>query len=375
MVPALSPAGSRRLGFLPALGANLVPLLGVLQFGWDADTLVTVYALELVLTLPLAAAKALFAQQPPRVDEERGILTVSADLARKRGSLELVSWAPPVYPRTVPFVTRVLNGATYTLVVVALVLNQAVSVGRLLTRPEVIVSVGVLLATQLGDIARNYIGNGEYRERSPYTVLETPMRQAFFLLVLLLVLPDDADALAVLVALVVGKLLVEWSAYRVTDGGLSGWLAGPDETANRPEPPQIPEGDPDARFPTDRAAVVWTALFRTLPPLARQFTRARGWWSGRSHSVLSAVRARALGSFSVSHSSWSCCSSASVRRARSGTSSNAVPSSTGATATDSSPTTPGSTSHSGPPTLTCSGTSRCSTGGSPTDCPTRGQSP
>ena len=146
--------------------------------------------------------------------------------------MELVSWVPPVHPRTVPFVTRVLNGATYVLVVVALVLDRAVSVEALLTRPEVVAGVSALLATQLGEITRNYIGNDEYREMSPYTVLETPMRQAFFLLVLLLALADDADALAddadalaVLVAFVVGKLLVEWSAYRASHGD-GGRLSG-----------------------------------------------------------------------------------------------------------------------------------------------------
>lgn len=269
MVSVPRPARSFWLGFLPTLLANLFPLVGVLQFGWDAGTLVTVYALELLVTFPLAATKALFAQRPPRTDPNSGVLSVSSDLAQTRGSVRLVSWLPPVYPRTVPFVTRLVYGATAVLVIVALVVVQTASPGPVLTRPEVLLSVATLLAAQVGGLVGNYIGNGEYREASPYTVLETPMRQAILLVVLLLALPEGVDTLAVLVAFVVGKLLVEWSAYRAGrgDGGrLSGWLAGPDEATDPPEPPQVPDTDPEVGLSVDRAAVVWTAVFRTLVP-------------------------------------------------------------------------------------------------------------
>lgn len=38
-----------RLGFLPVLAATVLPLVGVVWFGLDSETLVAVYALELLI--------------------------------------------------------------------------------------------------------------------------------------------------------------------------------------------------------------------------------------------------------------------------------------------------------------------------------------
>ncbi|WP_279387017.1 DUF6498-containing protein [Natrarchaeobius halalkaliphilus] len=104
--------------FAPILFANLVPLVGVLAYGWEPSTLVVIYALEVLLAFPLAATKALFAGRPPRVEDlekdsgNLGVLSVgNTDLVRKRGSITLVSWLPPVYPRNLPFVGAVIFGA------------------------------------------------------------------------------------------------------------------------------------------------------------------------------------------------------------------------------------------------------------------------
>ncbi len=67
----------RSVGFRPVLGANLLPLIGVLWLGWDPETLVTVYGCELLLLFPLAGVKALFAGRPPRTDRESDVISVS----------------------------------------------------------------------------------------------------------------------------------------------------------------------------------------------------------------------------------------------------------------------------------------------------------
>ncbi|MDG5757929.1 DUF6498-containing protein [Natronococcus sp. A-GB1] len=260
--------------FLPILLANLIPLVGVLAYGWEASTVVVIYALEVILALPLAAAKALFAGRPPRIeeleDDESGgdssvIDVANLDLARKRGSVRLVSWLPPVYPRNLPFVGSIFFVTVWVVLFVVAALAE-LAVGEALARPEVWLGVTGLVVGQGVETWRDYVRDGRYETTSPYAVVETPARQAFFLLFVLIAVAETTGVI-VLGAFVAVKLLVDWSAFRATsgDGGrLSGWFTGPDDDGEVPDPPPVPDGDPDTTFETHAPTVVLTGALHTL---------------------------------------------------------------------------------------------------------------
>ncbi len=278
--------------FLPVLVANLLPLVGVVRFGWDPATLVAIYAIEVGLSIPLAGVKALFAARPPPSDRKAGFISVtSAELVEKRGSVRLVAWLPPVYPRNIPFAAAVVGSAGWFLVFAGAVFSEVFDLAALLARPEVLAAALALFAGQLVEVAREYIGDRGYETVSPYAVVETPVRQAFFLVFVGFALPvfdTVGGGVAILVVLVGLKLLLEWSTVRSSRDGVTGWLAGPSGTEDTettrnpidrswggeaPETDRVPGTDgsdgeglpaPDARFRTHRRAVVATAIARTL---------------------------------------------------------------------------------------------------------------
>ncbi|WP_246084408.1 DUF6498-containing protein [Salinadaptatus halalkaliphilus] len=258
------------VGFGPILVANLLPLVGVVYYGWDPATLVAIYALELLLSFPLAAAKALFARRRPPADpDDSGVVSVSSDLTTKRGRVTVVSWLPPIYPRNVPFVTSVIVGVAWVCLFVGVVLGEAISLAAAIAQPAVVASIAALFVGQLLEFRREYLRGGGYETVSPYTVIETPARQAFFLLFVLMVVPGigTGEATFVLAAFVLVKLLVEWSAFRASRGAggrLAAWLSGPDEATELDDPPQVPDDEPDARVSTDGKAALLTGVCHVL---------------------------------------------------------------------------------------------------------------
>lgn len=259
----------RWLGFGSILLANLLPLAGVFWFGWDGSTLVVIYGLELLCTFLLAGLKALFAQRPPRTDhDESGVISVSHELIETRGSVELVSWLPPIYPRNLPFATAVVNSAFWFLFMAGAALSSVFTVGDVLARPEVLVSALALVVAQSVDTWGEYLREG-YKTASPYSVIETPGRQAFFLAFVLMVTPGiGVVGVEGLLAVIVGvKLLAEWSAYRGTTDGtgrLTEWLAGPTPNRTDADPIAVSNGTPEARISTDGRAVLYTGAFDVL---------------------------------------------------------------------------------------------------------------
>ena len=262
-----------RLGFVPTTLANLFPLVGVLRFGWDPTTLLVVYALELVISLPLAGAAALFAERPPRPDREGStVIDVSDELSERRGSVQLTTWLPPAYPRNLPFAAAVGYATVLFGIVLLVAFSNVPTVATTLGRPDVIGSTAALVVGGAVETWRERV-RGDRRDASPYAVIETPARQALFVVFVLLVVAgfDGVGPVGVLVGLVIGKLLVEWSGYRAgrSDGGrLAGWLSGPETVDPDPDPVQIPDGDPDVRVPTDDRAVVYTGVLDVVGRLA-----------------------------------------------------------------------------------------------------------
>lgn len=82
----------------------------MVRFGWNLETLVTVYALGLLTLLPLTGVKAL-ASKPPASDRESDVFSVpESDLTDKRGSVTVYDRLPPIYLRNVPFASAVVAG-------------------------------------------------------------------------------------------------------------------------------------------------------------------------------------------------------------------------------------------------------------------------
>ncbi|SFL35061.1 hypothetical protein SAMN04487950_3494 [Halogranum rubrum] len=259
------------LGFLPVLAANVLPLAGVVWFGWDPETLVAIYALELLVLLPLAGMKALFAGKPPASDRENGVFSVSeSDLADKRGSVTVHDRLPPVYPRNVPFTVAVVSGGVWVGFFVLAPVSEAVAFLDVLGRPEVLLSVGALVVSQVVETTHTYFRSGRYAEVSPYAVVEVPARQAFFLSVFLFVVAVGG-ATPVLVVFVFVKVLFEWSGVRAERGGggrVTGWLSGPDSDTTV-DSVDVPAGQSSVTIDVDRrsvaAAAVWRAATTTGP--------------------------------------------------------------------------------------------------------------
>ena len=252
--------------FLPALVTNLVPLAGVLALGWDAAALVVVYTVEVLLSLALAGFEALFAQRHPPAEREGVVSVGDAELTDKRGSVRVVDWLPPVYPRNVPFVAGVVTGVCWFSVFIGVIVVSTVDVGALLGRTSVLLSLAGLVVTSVGGSAWRYFARREYADISPYGVIEPPARRVFFL-AFLLVAVAEAGGVVVLAAIVLVKTLVEYSLHRAErgeTGRLTGWLSGPDEADNEPDPVTVPDGEPSAAFVTDRRTVLVAATVRAL---------------------------------------------------------------------------------------------------------------
>lgn len=188
---------------------DVLPLAGVVWFDWDPETLVAVYALELLALLPLVRVKALFAGKPPAPDRENGVFSVSEnDLAKKRGSVTVHTRLPPIYPRNVPFTVTVISGSVWVGFFVLAPVSEVVPVLDILGHPDVLLSVAALIVGQIVETVRTYFWNGRYTEVSPYTVVEIPARQGFFLAALLVVV-TVGGAKSVLVAFVAVKVVLE----------------------------------------------------------------------------------------------------------------------------------------------------------------------
>lgn len=283
-------------GFTPILLANLLPLFGVLAFSWDAAMVVGLYVLELGLMIFLAAGKALFAARPPKLEDESADNTPGEDqndegmsvgdqIRAKRGSIKVVSWLPPVYPRNIGFAKQLVFGGTvYGFIFVVSLFADILAEIRI--DPIVVLSAVTLFVGQLMEVYRNYIQQERYKEVTPRAVVNTPFRQGFFLVFLLFiglpvseVLGGVVNALAGnlieldqatvgLLPLVVGKILIDWSAFAsdrgITTSRVTNWLAGPTHEGRTLPDISVPDIDPDGCVQINPRTVAKSSLFYGL---------------------------------------------------------------------------------------------------------------
>lgn len=265
---------SYAVGFVPTLLANLLPIVGVLMFGWDSETLIVLYVLELFFSIPLAASKALFAQRAPqtRDDTDNTLISISSNLEAKRGSTKILELLPPVYPRNIPFITAVVGFGIQSSLAFGLLLPKIVDITGVISEREVIGSLAVLIVARLIDMWRNYF-RGEYKTVSPYSVVEAPAREIAFIILMLFVsvFTSAAGTEFAVVILIGGKIVVEWSGYQAsteTGSRLTSWLSGPVSQDTESTEVVLPKEQPDARVSTDSRGVLFTGVLNVIVNLA-----------------------------------------------------------------------------------------------------------
>ena len=109
------PAGGRSALAL-VVATNLLPLAGVVGFGWRVGELLAVYWIEVAALVIAHAAAAMFAERPIRL-EDRSFYITGYDEDAERDEVwetdaepvHLVSWLPPIYRRNFRVVRRSLG--------------------------------------------------------------------------------------------------------------------------------------------------------------------------------------------------------------------------------------------------------------------------
>ncbi|WP_203229205.1 DUF6498-containing protein [Halobellus captivus] len=255
--------------FLVTVAANVVPLVGVFHLGWSAQTFAVVYAIELVVAVPFAGLKALFARRPPSYDElERpqegnplkpdewgGVSVGPSDLNRRRGSVAIIDALPPIYPRNVPFALRAFGAAVSLAGAFLFVLGRFIDVPATLTDPSVAASIVFLIGSQIGVIEREYFRTRRYEMSTPRDVVASATTEGTLAVVALIVAIVGGPAGA-LVAFVAVKLFAEWRGYR------SGVAFDPEEGEGTLPPVAAPDALPAAEVRPGRHAVRATALWQ-----------------------------------------------------------------------------------------------------------------
>jgi len=258
----------RRVGSVAAV-ANLVPLIGVLTLGWDVYSLLVLYWTEGLLTVLLAAAKALFAERgSPGLPDIEPL----HELREKRGGWRPVSWMPAVYPRNVPFAASILGFWTVT-VLPASVLYWLTAAPMIRLSLSLLAGGGGLVVTQIHEFRSDYLAGPKYTETSAQEILREPVQLGLVILAVGLVASagDRPGGLLLLTGIVVVKTAA--SIYRIVtdytelpvpsvlDGALDGSHAEPLPDID------TPDGPVRGRVSVDAAPV----LLGSLPMVAFGF--------------------------------------------------------------------------------------------------------
>ncbi|WP_247730968.1 DUF6498-containing protein [Halovivax limisalsi] len=161
----------RRVEVSAAVVANLVPLVGVLAFGWRAATLVAVYWFELAVVGFWGLVRALFAGQPSEFDRNGLVVGVLAD---RSAALSLPWTGVGIQLSTLP-VLVVLG----PMVAAIWFVTGAVTVGPLGDRaldPSAITTVTyaimAMFSIEGGRTGLEYFYRGGYREHSAQTAIQ-----------------------------------------------------------------------------------------------------------------------------------------------------------------------------------------------------------
>ncbi|QGN07782.1 hypothetical protein Hrd1104_11045 [Halorhabdus sp. CBA1104] len=257
---------------LPVVVGNLVPIAGVVFFGWSPTALLLVYQAELAAICVWTIVQIPFAHKRPNnaIDDRFRLL---GPLQEKRGAIRLPGPLPPVYPRNLP--TLVFS------VVIAPVVVGLAFFAFALTRPTVteadaaafLLGGAAVFLTRGIDTYREYFRESGYREHSPRSLLLVPFKYLFVVGLLFMVflgLESTVNTTAILdpgrsvLALAIGKLAYDIRASRLERDddrrSLFSLLYGSKRTEIEPEPVEMPAGEPRLRTSMSQRAAIVDAL-------------------------------------------------------------------------------------------------------------------
>ena len=259
---------TRRVGSVAAV-ANLVPLVGVLTLGWNVYSLLVLYWIEGLVTVLLAAAKALFAERgSPGLPDIEPL----HELREKRGGWRPVPRIPAIYPRNIPFAASILGFWTVSVLPVSILYWLTVAPGVSPSLSLLASGVG-LLVTQVHEFRSDYLAGRKYTETSAQGVLREPAQLGLVILALGLVASagDGLGGVLLLAGIVVVKTAA--SVYRVvteqTDFPVPSIFDGAFDGNHAESRPDIgaPDGSVLGRVSVDAAPV----LLGSLPMVAVGF--------------------------------------------------------------------------------------------------------
>ena len=271
------PAGGQSA--LPlVLATNLLPLAGVVAFGWRVGELLAVYWIEVAVMVLAYSGAAMFAERPIDL-EDRSFYVVgySEDTeideevwGTEPEPIHLVSWLPPIYRRNASVAVRSLGVFAFLAFPLFGVGWGAISY---LTPTVALATLGVCGA-QVAEVRWEFFAERAYEERSPYMVVEAAQRVVFFYFAvgILTVVPvtlgifvieaalapglldrlvetlgPGAVLVPYLLPLALAKATVEWSrrrAFREDDpDGIATWFTGEDPRREWKEEEESAGGD------------------------------------------------------------------------------------------------------------------------------------
>lgn len=252
-----------RATFLPTLASNLAVLAGIAVLGWRAQNVLFVYWVEIGSFVVIYSGLTLFAEREPS-PEGRTVSPVTLPvpfLSSRSGSARPVEWLPPVYYRNVRYAAGLLVwGLGFWLCLSLLMvvlpspeplaapgeasvrLGDYVSIVAAPVSPGTLASVFALIVSKLVNVRRGFLDQRRYERLSAPMTAEIPARQVVFWFLLipvaqfvvpLLTLPlvdvvgtRTLTQVGVASVVVLGKLTVEWSAFRARQCGESDGVAG-----------------------------------------------------------------------------------------------------------------------------------------------------
>lgn len=264
MHAAPSTPPSRSLASPVLIGANLVPLVGVVAWGWDLWALLVVYWIEAFSTVLLGVVKALFAERGS--PDVVGQIEPLHELREKRGGWHPRPGWPPIYPRNIPFGLSMLG--TWALSVFPPSVLYWLSVDHpAVLSTNLLLGIGALVFAHGAEFFVDYLGRQEYTDVSAREILRTPAQLT--LIVMLLAMLGAAGGEEVGFALLVG--FVGAKTTLAISKGTTGRLGttirrlverlGNDDDLSRPQPElELPTEPVQARVTVSPRSVLLGGL-------------------------------------------------------------------------------------------------------------------
>jgi len=247
------------------LGANLLPLVGVLFWEWSLWSLLVIYWAEAFSAVVLAALKALFAERgSPSV---AGQMEPLRELKEKRGGWSIRNSWPLVYPRNIPFALSLVGGWFVTVFPLSIAFWLSVDAPPVLT-PNLLFALGTLVFAQGVDFVTEYIHREQYTDVSAREIMRTPAQLTALLLPLALFATGGGrtGGLLILVGVVLGKSAASLYRFYVEHigrpvFGIGDWFEADENLSEPPPEIELPDDDVQARVSVSAKSVLLGSLW------------------------------------------------------------------------------------------------------------------